>query len=72
MYSSDVSSAVVCLHFSEKVTVKKPNVTFQGQGLKATTIVWNDTANSTHRTPKSASVQIDAPGFVAKNISFKV
>jgi len=72
MYSSDVSSAVVCLHFSEKVTVKKPNVTFQGQGLKATTIVWNDTANSAHGTPESASVQIDAPGFVAKNISFKV
>ncbi|KAG2653116.1 hypothetical protein PVAP13_1NG430500 [Panicum virgatum] len=57
--------------YFEKVIVKKPNVTFQGQGLKATTIVWNDTANSTHRTPKSASVQIDAPGFVAKNISFK-
>ncbi|RLM77870.1 hypothetical protein C2845_PM12G23700 [Panicum miliaceum] len=43
----------------------------QGQGPKATTILWNDTANSAHGTPESASVHIDAPGFVAKNISFK-
>nr|CAB3447550.1 unnamed protein product [Digitaria exilis] len=57
--------------YVEKITVKKPNVTFQGQGLHATTIVWNDTATSANSTPNSATVHIDAPGFVAKNISFK-
>ncbi|PUZ77118.1 hypothetical protein GQ55_1G345100 [Panicum hallii var. hallii] len=55
--------------YFKQVTVKKPNVTFQGQGLKATTIVWNDTANSAHGTPESASVHIDAPGFVAKKLA---
>ncbi|XP_072147525.1 probable pectinesterase 8 [Setaria viridis] len=56
--------------YVEKVTLKKPNVTFQVQGMKATTIVWNDTANFAKGTRNSASVHIDAPGFVAKNISF--
>lgn len=61
----------VCL-VSEKVVVRKPNITFQGQGLNVTMIVWNDTATTAGNTPNSASVDIDAPGFVAKNISFMV
>ncbi|WVZ74161.1 hypothetical protein U9M48_022376 [Paspalum notatum var. saurae] len=57
--------------YVEKVTVVKPNITFQGQGLIATMIVWNDTASSTGTTPDSASVYIHGEGFVAKNVSFK-
>ncbi|CAN6253732.1 unnamed protein product [Urochloa humidicola] len=57
--------------YEEKLTVTKPNITFQGQGMETTTIVWNDTAKSAGSTRDSASVHIDAPGFVAKNISFK-
>ncbi|KAG0534621.1 hypothetical protein BDA96_04G295200 [Sorghum bicolor] len=56
--------------FVEKVVVRKPNITFQGQGLKVSMIVWNDTATTAGNTPNSASVHIDAPGFVAKNMSF--
>ncbi|KAM7505019.1 hypothetical protein LguiB_003923 [Lonicera macranthoides] len=56
----------------EKVNVprNKPNITFQGQGYTSTAIVWNDTANSSHGTFYSASVQVFAPNFIAKNISF--
>ncbi|CAN6246534.1 unnamed protein product [Urochloa humidicola] len=57
--------------YLEKLTVKKPNITFQGQGMKSTVIQWNDKAKSANGTRDSASVHIDAPGFVAKNISFK-
>ncbi|KAF8390879.1 hypothetical protein HHK36_023178 [Tetracentron sinense] len=62
-----------CLHkFSEKVIIPrtKPNITFQGQGLDYTAIMWNDTANSSHGTFYSGSVQIFAANFIAKNISF--
>ncbi|CAL5054960.1 unnamed protein product [Urochloa decumbens] len=57
--------------YVEKLTVTKPNVTFRGQGLQSTVIVWNDTAKSAKSTGGSASVYIKADGFVAKNISFK-
>lgn len=50
----------------------KTNITFQGQGLDSTAIVWNDTANSAHGTFFSASVTIYGPNFIAKNISFMV
>jgi len=50
----------------------KPNITFQGQGYAVTAIVWNDTANSSHGTFYSGSVQVFATNFVAKNISFMV
>ncbi|KAB2613370.1 pectinesterase 8 [Pyrus ussuriensis x Pyrus communis] len=58
--------------YYEKVTVPKtkPNITFQGQGYETTAISWNDTANSSHGTFYSGSVQVFADNFVAKNISF--
>lgn len=60
--------------FSEKVTVprNKQNITFQGQGYTSTAIVWNDTANSSHGTFYSGSVQVFSNNFIAKNISFMV
>ena len=59
---------------SEKVTVakNKANITFQGQGYASTAIVWNDTANSSHGTFYSGSVQVFGSNFIAKNISFMV
>ncbi|XAR52847.1 Pectinesterase [Bertholletia excelsa] len=58
--------------YFEKVMVPrtKPNVTFQGQGYLSTAIVWNDTANSSHGTFYSGSVQVFGANFIAKNISF--
>ncbi|XP_042518826.1 probable pectinesterase 8 [Macadamia integrifolia] len=58
--------------FFEKVMVPKtkPNITFQGQGFQSTAISWNDTANSSHGTFYSGSVQVFASNFIAKNISF--
>ncbi|CAA6671872.1 unnamed protein product [Spirodela intermedia] len=58
--------------YLEKVMIPsaKPNITFQGQGMETTAIVWNDTANSSGNTFLSASVIIFASNFVAKNISF--
>uniref|UniRef100_A0A9I9DCC1 Pectinesterase n=1 Tax=Cucumis melo TaxID=3656 RepID=A0A9I9DCC1_CUCME len=58
--------------YYEKVMVpkSKPNVTFQGQGYTTTAIVWNDTANSSHGTFYSGSVQVFSSNFIAKNISF--
>lgn len=50
----------------------KQNVTFEGQGYTTTAIVWNDTANSSHGTFYSASVQVFSSNFIAKNISFMV
>ncbi|KAL8250396.1 hypothetical protein R6Q59_034089 [Mikania micrantha] len=40
------------------------------QGYTSTAIVWNDTANSSHGTFYSGSVQVFSTNFVAKNISF--
>ncbi|XP_075647150.1 putative pectinesterase 8 [Castanea sativa] len=58
--------------YYEKVTVPRPktNVTFQGQGFTSTAIAWNDTANSSHGTSFSGSVQVFSTNFIAKNISF--
>ncbi|XP_052178844.1 probable pectinesterase 8 [Diospyros lotus] len=58
--------------YFEKVIVPrtKPNITFQGQGFLTTAIAWNDTANSSHGTFYSGSVQVFAANFIAKNISF--
>ncbi|XP_075503455.1 putative pectinesterase 8 [Primulina tabacum] len=58
--------------YFEKIIVPrtKPNLTFQGQGYTSTAIVWNDTANSSHGTFYSGSVQVFAANFIAKNISF--
>ncbi|XP_073039911.1 probable pectinesterase 8 [Primulina eburnea] len=58
--------------YFEKIIVPrtKPNITFQGQGYTSTAIVWNDTANSSHGTFYSGSVQVFAANFIAKNISF--
>ncbi|XP_065854753.1 probable pectinesterase 8 [Euphorbia lathyris] len=58
--------------YYEKVTVPKTkqNLTFQGQGYTSTAIVWNDTANSSHGTFYSGSVQVFSNNFIAKNISF--
>ncbi|KAF5196515.1 Pectinesterase qrt1 [Thalictrum thalictroides] len=58
--------------YFEKVLVPKtkPNITFQGQGFETTAIIWNDTANSSHGTFYSGSVQVFATNFIAKNISF--
>ncbi|GAB2259783.1 hypothetical protein Droror1_Dr00010638 [Drosera rotundifolia] len=58
--------------YYEKVMVprSRPNITFQGQGYTSTAIVWNDTANSSHGTFYSGSVQVFATNFIAKNISF--
>ena len=50
----------------------KPNITLQGQGYLSTAIVWNDTANSSHGTFFSGSVQVFSDNFIAKNISFMV
>ena len=62
------------LLISEKVTVPrtKTNVTFQGQGFTSTAIAWNDTANSSHGTSFSGSVQVYSTNFIAKNITFMV
>lgn len=62
------------LLFSEKIVIPKtkPNITFQGQGLTSTAIVWNDTANSSNGTFYSGSVQVFGANFIAKNISFMV
>lgn len=59
---------------SEKVTIPrtKPNITFQGQGHLSTAIAWNDTANSSHGTFYSGSVQVFSNNFIARNISFMV
>ncbi|CAN6571329.1 unnamed protein product [Malus baccata var. baccata] len=64
--------ALTVVSINEKVTVPKtkPNITFQGQGYEMTAISWNDTANSSHGTFYSGSVQVSADNFVAKNISF--
>ncbi|CAJ1909439.1 unnamed protein product [Sphenostylis stenocarpa] len=58
--------------YYEKVIVPKtkPNITFQGQGYTSTAIAWNDTALSANGTFYSASVQVFASNFIAKNISF--
>ncbi|KAI8526714.1 hypothetical protein RHMOL_Rhmol12G0017100 [Rhododendron molle] len=58
--------------YYEKIIVPrtKPNITFQGQGYLSTAIAWNDTANSSHGTFYSGSVQVFAANFVANNISF--
>ncbi|CAL2248940.1 unnamed protein product [Prunus armeniaca] len=58
--------------YYEKISIpkNKPNITFQGQGYESTAIAWNDTANSSHGTFYSGSVQVFADNFVAKNISF--
>ncbi|GFP85750.1 probable pectinesterase 8 [Phtheirospermum japonicum] len=58
--------------YFEKVIIPKtkPNITFQGQGYTSTALVWNDTANSSHGTFYSGSVQVFAANFIAKNISF--
>ncbi|XP_073148171.1 probable pectinesterase 8 [Henckelia pumila] len=58
--------------YFEKVIVPrtKPNITFQGQGYTSTAIIWNDTANSSHGTFYSGSVQVFSANFIAKNISF--
>ncbi|KAK9681482.1 hypothetical protein RND81_10G006000 [Saponaria officinalis] len=58
--------------YNEKVMVprNKPNITFQGQGYVNTAIMWNDTANSSHGTFYSGSVQVFSSNFIAKNISF--
>ncbi|EEF41349.1 probable pectinesterase 8 [Ricinus communis] len=52
------------------VPITKQNVTFQGQGYTSTAIVWNNTANSSHGTFYSGSVQVFSNNFIAKNISF--
>ncbi|XP_068655901.1 probable pectinesterase 8 [Aristolochia californica] len=58
--------------YYEKVTIPrtKNNITFQGQRMESTAIVWNDTANSTGGTFFSASVAVFGANFIAKNISF--
>lgn len=60
--------------FSEKVIIPrtKPNITFQGQGYTSTAIVWNDTANSSHGTFYSGSVQVFSDNFISRNISYMV
>ncbi|PKA52238.1 putative pectinesterase 8 [Apostasia shenzhenica] len=58
--------------YLEKVTLAKTkvNVTFQGQGMESTAVVWNDTASSSGGTFFSASVSVFGDNFIAKNISF--
>ncbi|MQM10750.1 hypothetical protein Taro_043645 [Colocasia esculenta] len=58
--------------YFEKVRIPatKPNITFQGQGMDTTAIIWNDTANSSGGTFLSASVIVFGSNFIAKNISF--
>ncbi|KAG0617706.1 hypothetical protein M758_4G009200 [Ceratodon purpureus] len=59
--------------YTEKVLVpnNKPYITFQGSGSDKTVITWNDNANKTGSTYKTASVAIEADHFIAWNISFK-
>ncbi|KAH6557573.1 hypothetical protein KP509_1Z106800 [Ceratopteris richardii] len=58
--------------YKEKVHVpsNKPYITFQGAGAGSTTITWQDTLASAGTLAKSATVGIDARGFIAKGISF--
>ncbi|KAK7855240.1 putative pectinesterase 8 [Quercus suber] len=69
---TDTTSYICVDRNGEKVTVPIPktNVTFQGQGFTSTAIAWNDTANSSHGTSFSGSVQVFSTNFIAKNISF--
>ncbi|KAI5069535.1 hypothetical protein GOP47_0015836 [Adiantum capillus-veneris] len=63
----------------EKVFIPytKPFITLQGFNSSTTIIAWNDTAgkkgvdNNPLGTYKSATIAIDAPYFIAKNITFK-
>lgn len=58
--------------YIEKVHIgsRKSNITFQGFGGTFTDIAWNDTAATSGSTRSSASVTVDAPDFIAKDISF--
>ncbi|CAD6219988.1 unnamed protein product [Miscanthus lutarioriparius] len=57
--------------YAEKVVVwsNKTGVTLQGRGNLNTSIVWNDTANSSGGTFYSATVAVLAANFVAYNVS---
>lgn len=58
--------------YREKVHIgsRKSNITFQGFGGMFTGIAWNDTAATSGSTRNSASVTVDAPDFIANDISF--
>ncbi|GLJ06788.1 hypothetical protein SUGI_0048200 [Cryptomeria japonica] len=58
--------------YLEKIHIgrRKSNITFQGQGGDVTHICWNDTAATSGSTRSSASVTVDAPDFIANDISF--
>ncbi|XP_057853537.2 probable pectinesterase 15 [Cryptomeria japonica] len=58
--------------YVEKVTISltTANISLHGEGAGNTHIQWNDTAATSGDTPNSASLSIDAPDFIAKDISF--
>ncbi|KAG0580736.1 hypothetical protein KC19_4G195100 [Ceratodon purpureus] len=59
--------------YTEKVSIpaSKPFITLQGAGRALTIITYNDTANSTGSTVKSATFSIFAANFTARNITFQ-
>ncbi|KAJ0963589.1 hypothetical protein J5N97_028711 [Dioscorea zingiberensis] len=59
--------------YREKVVVwaNKTSITIQGEGYLNTSIVWNDTANSTGGTVYSYTFAIFASNFIAYSISFQ-
>ena len=54
------------------IPYSKPFITLQGAGRDATIITYNDTANSTGSTVKSATFSVGAANFTARNITFQV
>lgn len=55
-----------------KIPSSKPFITLQGVGRDATIITYNDTANSTGSTSKSATFFVEAANFTARNLTFQV
>ncbi|XP_024371027.1 probable pectinesterase 68 [Physcomitrium patens] len=59
--------------YTEKVSIPatKPFITLQGAGRNNTIISYNDTANSTGSTMKSATFTVFAANFTARNVTFQ-
>ncbi|XP_024390356.1 probable pectinesterase 68 isoform X2 [Physcomitrium patens] len=59
--------------YTEKVSIpsNKPYITLQGTGRTTTIITYNDTANSTNSTFRSATFSVWANNFTARNLTFQ-
>lgn len=59
--------------FEEKVKVpdSKPFITLEGAGADSTTITWGDTAETTGSLANSATISVDAMGFIARDLTIQ-